>query len=165
MQGRSIGSAELAQVRGLLAAHPDWSRYRLSRDLCQVWNWRSLTGQIKDMPHAVGRKVAARGQSHPPPLLQLEQQCSQARLTLRNPLCAGGRWRGGVSNVGWTRWRAAFQKSVKVILQKVLPDGDLKSVSVCDNADSVFGGREVGGKRAPRAGRTGAGLSVRRDAC
>ena len=26
MQGRSIGPAELEQVRGLLAAHPDWSR-------------------------------------------------------------------------------------------------------------------------------------------
>ena len=49
IQGRQIGAAELGQVRGLLATHPDWSRYRLSRELCQVWNWRSLTGQIKDM--------------------------------------------------------------------------------------------------------------------
>ena len=49
MQGRSIGPAELERVRGLLAAHPDWSRYRLSCELCRVWNWRSLTGQIKDM--------------------------------------------------------------------------------------------------------------------
>src|SRR5208337_1004833 len=49
MQGRQIGPAELEHVRGLLSAHPDWSRYRLSCELCQVWNWRSLTGQIKDM--------------------------------------------------------------------------------------------------------------------
>ena len=49
IQGRPIGPAELAQVRGLLAAHADWSRYRLSRELCEVWNWRNLTGQIKDM--------------------------------------------------------------------------------------------------------------------
>ena len=49
MQGRSIGPAELEQVRGLLAAHPDWSRYRLSCELCQVWNWRNQVGQIKDM--------------------------------------------------------------------------------------------------------------------
>jgi Domain of unknown function (DUF4338) len=49
MQGRQIGPAELEQVRGLLAAHPDWSRYRLSRELCQVWNWRNHVGQIKDM--------------------------------------------------------------------------------------------------------------------
>jgi hypothetical protein len=37
------------QVRALLAGHPDWSRYRLSRELCLAWNWRSLNGQIKDM--------------------------------------------------------------------------------------------------------------------
>ena len=49
MQGRSIGPAELEQVRALLKAHPEWSRYRLSCELCRVWNWRSLTGQIKDM--------------------------------------------------------------------------------------------------------------------
>jgi hypothetical protein len=49
LQGRPIGTAELAQVRGWLAAHPEWSRYRLSRELCLAWNWRSLTGQMKDM--------------------------------------------------------------------------------------------------------------------
>jgi hypothetical protein len=49
MQGRPMGALELAQVRGWLAAHPEWSRYRLSRELCRAWNWRSLTGQIKDM--------------------------------------------------------------------------------------------------------------------
>src|SRR5208283_558650 len=49
IQGRPIGPVELEQVRRLLADHPDWSRYRLSRELCRVWNWRSLTGQIKDM--------------------------------------------------------------------------------------------------------------------
>jgi Domain of unknown function (DUF4338) len=62
IQGRQIGAAELEQVRGLLAAHPDWSRYRLSRDLCRVWNWRSLAGQIKDMAaRALLLKLEARG--------------------------------------------------------------------------------------------------------
>ena len=49
VQGRQIGPAELEQVRALLADHPDWSRYRLSRELCQVWDWRNHAGQIKDM--------------------------------------------------------------------------------------------------------------------
>jgi hypothetical protein len=62
MQGRPMGPAELEQVRGLLAAPPDWSRYRLSRDLCRVWNWRSLTGQIKDMAaRALLLKLEQRG--------------------------------------------------------------------------------------------------------
>ena len=49
IQGRVIGAVELEQVRHLLASHPEWSRYRLSRELCQVWDWRNLRGQIKDM--------------------------------------------------------------------------------------------------------------------
>jgi len=49
IQGREIGLAELEQVRGLLAAHPEGSRYRLSRELCRVWDWRNHVGQIKDM--------------------------------------------------------------------------------------------------------------------
>ncbi len=62
MQGRAIGPVELEQVRGLLTAHPDWSRYRLSRELCRVWNWRSLTGQIKDMAaRALLLKLEERG--------------------------------------------------------------------------------------------------------
>lgn len=49
MQGRELGSAELTQIRALIGAQPGWSRYRLSRELCLLWNWRTATGQIKDM--------------------------------------------------------------------------------------------------------------------
>jgi hypothetical protein len=49
VQGRWLGPAELQQVRHLLESHPEWSRYRLSRELCLLWNWRAPDGQIKDM--------------------------------------------------------------------------------------------------------------------
>lgn len=49
LQGRRIGAAELEQVRQLLAAHPDWSRRRLSCQLATLWNWRNPAGQLKDM--------------------------------------------------------------------------------------------------------------------
>ena len=49
LQGRRIGAAELQQVRQLLGSHPEWSRYRLSRELCSLWNWRAPNGQIQDM--------------------------------------------------------------------------------------------------------------------
>lgn len=49
MQGRELGAAELTQIRSLIATRPDWSRYRLSRELCLLWNWRTATGQMKDM--------------------------------------------------------------------------------------------------------------------
>jgi hypothetical protein len=49
IQGRRIDSADLAQIRTLLAEHPQWSRWRLSRQLAQHWQWRSSSGQLKDM--------------------------------------------------------------------------------------------------------------------
>jgi hypothetical protein len=49
IQGRWIGNDELAQIRALLTEHPRWSRWRLSRHLAQQWQWRSSSGQLKDM--------------------------------------------------------------------------------------------------------------------
>ncbi len=49
IQGRSIGEAELAQVRALLSEHPDWSRHKVSQCLARLWDWRNPAGQLKDM--------------------------------------------------------------------------------------------------------------------
>ena len=62
IQGRQIGPLELAQVRGLLTEHPDWSRYRLSRQLATLWAWRNPVGQLKDMAaRTLLLKLAQRG--------------------------------------------------------------------------------------------------------
>jgi hypothetical protein len=49
IQGRVVTSEILAQVRGLVAEQPDWSRRRLALALCQRWQWYNAAGQIKDM--------------------------------------------------------------------------------------------------------------------
>jgi hypothetical protein len=49
LQGRAIGPEELGEVRQLIAEHPEWTRYRISRELADQWNWRSASGQLKDM--------------------------------------------------------------------------------------------------------------------
>ena len=49
LQGREVGPHELGLIRQLLQEHPDWSRWRLSKVLCQHWNWRNAAGQLKDM--------------------------------------------------------------------------------------------------------------------
>jgi len=49
IQGRPIGHAEIAEIRGLLENHPRWSRWRLSRVLAQRWQWYAASGQLKDM--------------------------------------------------------------------------------------------------------------------
>ena len=49
VQGRWIGSKELESIRLLLTENPHGSRWRLSRALCELWDWRAPNGQIKDM--------------------------------------------------------------------------------------------------------------------
>jgi hypothetical protein len=62
MQGRRIEPAQWLQLRELLANHPEWSRYRLSRELCVLWDWRTPTGQWKDMAaRTLMLKMAQRG--------------------------------------------------------------------------------------------------------
>jgi Domain of unknown function (DUF4338) len=49
IQGRAVSHEQLSQIRQLLSDHPDWSRYRLSRQLATLWEWRTPIGQLKDM--------------------------------------------------------------------------------------------------------------------
>ena len=47
-QGRRISSEQLLWLGQWVADHPQWSRKRLSRELCQEWDWRNGRGRIKD---------------------------------------------------------------------------------------------------------------------
>src|SRR5438552_2357595 len=49
LQGRPFGPEQLAQIRSLLEGNSQWSRYRLSRELALLWNWRTAQGQLKHM--------------------------------------------------------------------------------------------------------------------
>lgn len=49
IQGRLLRKPDIADIRCLIAAHPDWSRRRISVELAEVWNWRTCTNQLKDM--------------------------------------------------------------------------------------------------------------------
>lgn len=49
LQGRPFGAMQLAEIRALLAESPHLSRYQLSRQLARRWDWRTATGQLKDM--------------------------------------------------------------------------------------------------------------------
>jgi hypothetical protein len=61
-QGRRISGEQLLWLRQWIADHPQWSRKRLSRELCQEWDWRNGRGQIKDFAaRSFLEKLAARG--------------------------------------------------------------------------------------------------------
>lgn len=71
IQGRRIGAIELALVRQLIAAHPDWSRRHLSQQLAHLWDWRNGVGQLKDMAaRALLLKLEERGGIVLPPRRQ-----------------------------------------------------------------------------------------------
>lgn len=47
-QGRRLEACQLRWLRAWIAGHPEWSRKRLSRELCQLWDWRNGRRQLKD---------------------------------------------------------------------------------------------------------------------
>jgi len=48
-RGRVVTAAAAAQIRELIAAHPEASRRRLSELLCEAWNWRQKNGVLRAM--------------------------------------------------------------------------------------------------------------------
>jgi hypothetical protein len=61
-QGRRISSEQLLWLGQWIADHPQWSRKRLSRELCREWGWRNARGRIKDFAaRSLLEKLAARG--------------------------------------------------------------------------------------------------------
>ena len=49
IQGRKLAADDLALIRELIASQPDWSRWKLSRELATRWQWYNGSGQLKDM--------------------------------------------------------------------------------------------------------------------
>ena len=48
-RGRSISSDEIAFIRKWIADHPELSRWKLSRQLCEAWQWKQANGELRDM--------------------------------------------------------------------------------------------------------------------
>lgn len=97
LQGRVISPSELHQVQQLLVGHPEWSRYRLSQELCLLWNWRAPNGQLKDMAaRTLLLKLAERGhvclpqKRRPSPNRMLHKKLrpiEHANQPINDPLC------------------------------------------------------------------------------
>ena len=48
LQGRRISATELGWLSDWIEEHPQWSRKRLARELCQRWQWVDGQGRLKD---------------------------------------------------------------------------------------------------------------------
>jgi len=68
IQGREFGREDLELVRRLREDHPDWSQYRLSRELAGGWDWRNAKGQLKDIAcRSLLRRLSGLGLIELPP--------------------------------------------------------------------------------------------------
>lgn len=47
VQGRRLSAAELLDLQHRVDAHPEWSRHRVAKDLCERWEWRTALGRLK----------------------------------------------------------------------------------------------------------------------
>src|SRR5216684_6896758 len=48
-RGQEIGSEQIAFLREFIAAHPDSSRWKLSRQLCEALGWKQANGALRDV--------------------------------------------------------------------------------------------------------------------
>jgi Domain of unknown function (DUF4338) len=48
-RGRSVTNDEVAFIRRLIQGRPELSRWKLSRELCEAWQWRQANGALRDM--------------------------------------------------------------------------------------------------------------------
>ena len=48
-RGRAISSEDILFIRGMIAAHPGESRRKLSKELCEAWQWKQPNGTLRDM--------------------------------------------------------------------------------------------------------------------
>ena len=49
IQGRHLSTKDINLIRRLLKKKPSWHRTRLSKELCQLWDWRRPNGALKDI--------------------------------------------------------------------------------------------------------------------
>lgn len=62
LQGRELSQADIEAIRRLIADNPEWHRTRLSKELCELWDWRTETGLLKDMAcRSMLRKLEQKG--------------------------------------------------------------------------------------------------------
>ena len=85
IQGRPLSPPELQSLRQWVGANPQWSRWRLSRELATRWDWRNEAGQLKDMAaRTLLVKLQQRGLLELPPRRQVptnRMRCGAEPLT------------------------------------------------------------------------------------
>ncbi len=68
-QGREVHGADIQWLRVCVHEHPGWSRHRITKHICEDWNWRTHAGQLKTFAaRGFIDKLEARGFIELPPI-------------------------------------------------------------------------------------------------
>jgi len=74
-QGRVVSDADLVWLRAWIEAHGSWSRFRLAKELCTLWDWSTPTGRLKDFAaRTFLRKLMERNLISLPPVVTSNQR-------------------------------------------------------------------------------------------
>ena len=109
LQGRRISATELGWLSDWIEEHPQWSRKRLARELCQRWQWVDGQGRLKDFAaRSLLLKLDARGVVKLPAL----------RLHYRRPPRGVPTWESWEEPVAW---EASLLEISPIRLERVMP--------------------------------------------
>jgi len=49
IQGLILQPSDIETIKSLIKSNPSWHRTRLSKEICEQWNWKRPDGSLKDM--------------------------------------------------------------------------------------------------------------------
>lgn len=76
VQGRCLSGSELSELQVLIDEHPQWSRHRVAKELCQRWDWRTPVGELKTFrARSLLLKLAQRHELRLPALREAYRRC------------------------------------------------------------------------------------------
>jgi len=76
---------DLVWLRHWIDEHPQWSRKRIARQLCERWQWRDARGRLKDFAaRSFLLKLQAEGHLRLPPLQRHQRRVPRAAPSLAN---------------------------------------------------------------------------------
>jgi len=68
-QGKAIRNSDILWLKAIINDNPDWSRHQITKEICDHWNWRTQTGQMKTFAaRSMIDKLEQRGYLHLPPV-------------------------------------------------------------------------------------------------
>lgn len=68
-QGKIIKESDLLWLKEIVNDNPDWSRHQITKKICDRWNWRTQTGQLKTFAaRSMIDKLEQRGYIDLPPV-------------------------------------------------------------------------------------------------